>query len=71
MITRVYIITPKLAEDGKPRMVRLVRATHPSNALRHVASATLNVAVASQQDLIACLADGIKVEDVRPEQREL
>lgn len=68
MTTRIYIVRPK-APPGAP--VRLVRATHPANALRHVASATLNVTVASQDDLIAALADGVPVETITAEQQEL
>lgn len=64
MATRVYRIT--IGEND-----RLVRATHPANALRHVASATLNVTVASQDDLIAALADGVPVETITAEQQEL
>lgn len=70
-ITRVYIVSPKVAEAGKEPARRLVRATHPSNALRHVAADQLQVAVASQDDLIACLAAGIKVETIAHEQQEL
>jgi hypothetical protein len=42
--------------------VRLVRAVHPSAALMHVARDIAAVKVASQDDLVNCLADGIKVE---------
>jgi hypothetical protein len=64
MVTRVYRIT--IGDND-----RLVRASHPSQALMHVARDIASVCVASQQDLIDCLADGIQVEDIKPEQREL
>ena len=62
--TRIYRVT--IGEND-----RLVRAAHPSHALMHVARDIAAVAVASQQDLIECLEDGIKVENVRAEQAEL
>lgn len=45
----------------------LVRAAHPSAALMHVARNIANVRVASQDDLVNCLADGIKVESAKEE----
>jgi hypothetical protein len=54
---RIYIVT--IGESD-----RLVRAGHPSQALNHVAREIAKVKVASQDELIACLADGIKVESV-------
>lgn len=60
--TRIYIVTPKIVEDGKPVAKRLVRAPTPAQALRHVAS-EFDVAVASQDDLVAAVADGVRVED--------
>ena len=69
--TRVYVVVPKVSEDGKPVPRRLVRATHPSNALRHVAADQLQVAVASQEDLISCLRAGVVVESIAHEQTEI
>jgi len=46
---------------------RLIRATHPSQALTFVAKDIAKVTVATQQDLIDCLTDGIKVEDAKAE----
>jgi hypothetical protein len=63
-ITRIYIVT--VGETD-----RLVRAAHPANALMHVARDIASVRVAGQQDLIDCLEDGIKVEDIKAEQQEL
>jgi len=58
--TRIYIITQ--AEKW-----RLVRASHPSQALMHVAKDLLTVRVASQDDIVAALTLGVKVEDVSKE----
>ena len=70
--TRIYIVSPRqhdLAAGPVPR--RLVRAVHPANALRHVADGVYSVTVASQEDLVAAITAGARVEDVKPEQREL
>lgn len=55
-MTRIYIAT--IGETD-----RLVRAAHPAQALKHVAVDLIRVRVATQQDLVDCLNDGIKVED--------
>lgn len=60
---RIYIVQPK---DGGP--ARLVRATHPSNALRHVADNAYTVAVADSEQLLACFEKGIKPEHIGQEQ---
>lgn len=60
--TRIYRVTEKDGEGPG----RLVRTTHPAAALRHVAEGTFAVAVASQDDLIACIAAGVTVEDATP-----
>jgi hypothetical protein len=41
---------------------RLVRASHRAQALAHVANTTINVAVASQDELVKHLAKGVSVE---------
>lgn len=53
--SRVYLVTIGEAD-------RLVRATHPATALMHVARDIATVKVPSQQELIDCIADGVKVE---------
>lgn len=71
--TRVYIIEPR-RDDGQAiptKDRRLVRATHPAHALRHVADGAYRVQVASQEDLIELLDAGVRPEDIRQEQREL
>ena len=57
--SRIYIVS----KDGASR---LVRATHPSSALMHVAR-DYACRVATQDDLVACIADGTKVENAKEE----
>lgn len=71
MATRVYMAAPKRPDcEQAPVQRRLVRATHPSRALHHVAADEYSVEVASQEDLITLLEDGVKVEDVKAEPAE-
>jgi hypothetical protein len=57
---RIYKVTTSHAAEGtKPR---LVRAPNQSQALRFVSADTLIAVVASQDDLVALVADGVKVE---------
>lgn len=53
--TRVYIVTG-------PTGNRLVKATVASQAITHVAKSAFSAKVASQDDLIAELSKGTKVE---------
>jgi hypothetical protein len=70
--TRVYLVTPNRADcEQAPVQRRLIRTSHPSHALRHVAADEYSVAVASQDDLIALLSDGVPVETITHEQHEL
>lgn len=69
--TRIYVVAPKVVEAGQPIVRRLVRCTHPSNALRHVAADQFVVAVASHDDLEALLPAGVKVEKIKAEQQVL
>jgi len=57
--TRIYRI-----DDGKTD--RLVRATSPAQAVRHVTSG-MPVRVASQDDIAQLVAEGIKVETAAAE----
>ena len=63
---RIYLVgTP----DNK---VRLVRATIRQQAVAHVANTMLTVRVATQDDLVKALTEGIEIEQYRqPEQQEL
>ena len=45
----------------------LVRATHPSAALMHATRKVSSVRVATQDDLVLCIANGIKVQDAKEE----
>lgn len=65
--TRIYVVSPK-AGGGKPR---LVRAGHPSHALRHVADDSYTVTVASHDDLERLLPAGVAVERIAHEQQEI
>lgn len=60
---RVYLIAPKASTDEKAAPSRLVRATHPGVALRHVAEDQFTVRVATQDDLISCIESKIGVEN--------
>jgi hypothetical protein len=66
MTTRIYRIADKATQ--KPR---LVRASHPSVAVRHVAADSFDVRVATQDDLLNAFEAGITVEKIAGEQQEL
>lgn len=69
--TRIYCIAPIDGED--PRKVRLVRATHPNHARRHIertAVAGLDVRIATQEDLERAIVDQTPVEESKA-QREI
>lgn len=60
----IYVVSKKVAEEGdKPR---LVRAKNQSAALKHV-SDELQVAHASQDDLVRIVGQGVQVEDAKAE----
>lgn len=62
---RVYMVA---SNSG----ARLVRAGHRAQALQFVASQEYNIRVATQDDLIKCLAEGKAVETaVSPDQMKL
>jgi hypothetical protein len=54
--TRIYIVT---STDGA---TRLVKATVASQAITHVAKNEFTAKVASQDDLVQALSNGVKVE---------
>lgn len=66
---RVYIVESKDADDKS--LPRMVRATHPANALRHVAAALFATRVASVDDVLALRDKGVKVESIHAEQQQL
>ena len=53
--TRIYIVTG-------PTGTRLVKASAPSQAITHVARSVFDTRVASQDDLVEALSNGVKVE---------
>lgn len=55
--TRIYAITD---QNGH---TRLVRATTTAQGLRHVAKDEYSVKVATQDELVALVSDGVKVEE--------
>lgn len=65
---RVYVVADNGDKSTKPR---LVRATHPANALRHVAAALFATRVASVDDVLALRDKGVKVESIHAEQQQL
>ena len=66
MAQRIYIIgTP----DNK---VRLVKASTRAQALSHVANTLLTLRIASQDDLVKSLGNGVEVENAKsPDQVEM
>ena len=61
MSTRIYKVEDK-AEENEPRRIALVRAGTPAQAMRHVAANQYEIAVATQDDLVNLVANGVKVE---------
>jgi hypothetical protein len=53
--TRIYIVTG-------PTGTRLVKASAPSQAITHVARSAFDARVASQDDLVEAVGNGVKVE---------
>lgn len=67
MTQRIYAV-----RDNRPEgRTRLVRATHPAHAVKHVAESAFSVAIASQDDLVKLLGMGVEVENLKQEQAEL
>lgn len=64
--TRIYTIC-----DNSTGVSRLVRASHPSHALMHVARGAFSVRVSTQEDLTDLLPGGVQVETIKAEQAEL
>lgn len=61
---RIYLV-------NGPQGNRLVRAGMRQQALSHVANSTFGIRVASQDELVAALTAGIKVEQYSGDQQEL
>lgn len=63
---RIYLVS---TNDGK---TRLVKAGLRSQALNHVANTMLTIRVASQDDLVKALKEGVEVEGSRdPDQVDI
>lgn len=63
---RIYIVGTPAGET------RLVRASIRQQALSHVANSVFTVRVASQEDLVQAIINGVAVENYKaPEQLEL
>ena len=60
---RIYIV-------NGPTGTRLVKAAVASQAISHVAKSAFSAKVASQDDLVEALSNGIKVETYGAEQGE-
>lgn len=63
---RIYCVAPIDAEDQ--RKPRLIRASHPNHARRHVertAVAGLDIRIATQDDLERAIVDQTPVEESR------
>jgi hypothetical protein len=56
---RIYLVK----DDNFGRF--LVRANTPQQAVAHIAKRMYDVKVASQDELVALVSDGVKVEDVK------
>lgn len=54
--TRIYLVTTAAGT------ARLVKAAVPSQAITHVAKQIFSARIASQDDLVEALSNGIKVE---------
>lgn len=58
---RIYIV----GSSDPHQPVRLVKAAVRQQALTHVAQSIFTVRVASQDDLVKALSNGVKVENAR------
>jgi hypothetical protein len=60
---RIYVVRNSACSSDNKSKARLVRAPNAAQALRHVASDTLDVEVASQDALIDLVSSGVSVEN--------
>lgn len=63
MSSRIYVVVDKQRLLEEPR---LVRAGHPSAAIKHVAGDRLSAEVATQDTLVDLIGRGAKVEEATP-----
>lgn len=72
MATRIYVVSSRQHDPATgPAVRRLVRSTHPTHVLRHVAEDLFDVQVASQDDLVQLIGNGATVELPGGEQQEI
>ena len=55
-VTRIYLVTTSAGT------ARLVKAAVPAQAITHVAKQLFSARIASQDDLVEALSNGVKVE---------
>jgi len=63
--TRIYLVEHQI---GDVRERRLVKAPNQAQAVAHVVRSRVKVDVASQEDLVALVSAGTKVESVNEQQ---
>ena len=63
-MSRIYAVSEsvKTAEGIVAGSTALVRANNPAQAIRHVASDRFSARVASQEELVMLVSDGVVVE---------
>lgn len=60
METRIYVVRHSL---GESEVKKLVRAGTPAQAIRHAVKASVEARVAEQDDIVALVSAGAKVEE--------
>lgn len=66
---RVYMA--KVKETDGSITKRLVRSGHPGPVMSHVSRDRITVSIPTQNELIECVAAGIKVEDINAQPDQL
>lgn len=65
---RIYAVSLVAAPDDDGKCpTKLIRATNKAQAMSYVARQDYVASVASQEMLVACLSDGVEVEDANDE----
>lgn len=62
METRIYAVEVG-EQSAQDKMVRLVRAGNPAQAVRHVSKGMIGAKLATQDQLVELAGKGVKVED--------
>jgi hypothetical protein len=66
MTKRIYLVDA----GGYPNTVRLVRASSPAQAIRHVVKGVYAAAVATQEQIVHFAVDGATAIETAGEERE-